>query len=97
MATRACRSAVTAGRDRARTPSGVISSSPGGGRALISVRDSREDTKRDPRPSKPRVAGSNPAGRAISLKNSPIVPSAWALGAKVQANRVTGRPHRLAD
>ena len=51
----------------------------------------------DDRPSKPRVAGSNPAGRAISLKNSPIVPSAWALGAKVQANRVTGRPHRLAD
>ena len=37
------------------------------------------------------------AGRAIFLKNSPIVPSAWALGAKVQANRVTGRPQRLAD
>ena len=35
------------GRDSARTPSGVISSSRGGGRALISVRDSREDTKRD--------------------------------------------------
>ena len=51
----------------------------------------------DHRPSKPRVAGSNPAGRAIFLKNSPIVPSAWAPGAKVQAKKVTGRPHRLAD
>ena len=34
-------------------------------------------------PSKPRVAGSNPAGRAIFLMNSPIVPSASAPGAKV--------------
>ena len=48
-------------------------------------------------PSKPRVAGSNPAGRASFLKNSLIVPPAWAPGAKVQAKKVTGRPHRLAD
>ena len=33
---------------------------PRGGRALISVRDSREDTKRDPRPSKPMIAVSHP-------------------------------------
>ena len=51
----------------------------------------------DTGPSKPRVAGSNPAGRASFLKNSPLVPHAWAPGAKVQANTVTGRPHRLAD
>ena len=52
----------------------------------------------DLRPSdKPRVAGSNPAGRAISLKNSPIVPIAWAPGAKVQAKKVTGHLPRLAD
>ena len=41
----------TTGRDRARTPSGVIASSRGGGRALISVRDRRDEAKRDPRPS----------------------------------------------
>ena len=46
---------------------------------------------------KPRVAGSNPAGRASFLKNSPIVPSASAPGAKVQANKVTGQARRLAD
>ena len=40
---------------------------------------------------KPRVAGSNPAGRATFLKNSPIIPSAWAPGAKVQAKKVTGQ------
>ena len=51
----------------------------------------------DLRPSKPRVAGSNPAGRAIFLKNSPIVPSVWPPGAKVQANKVTGQAPRLAD
>ena len=70
---------------------------PRGGRALISVRDSREDTKRDPRPSKPGVAGSNPAGRANFQENSPIVPSAWTPGAKVQAKKVTGPLPRLAD
>ena len=43
------------------------------------------------RPSQPRVAGSNPAGRAIFLKNSPLVPTAWAPGAKVQAKKVTGQ------
>ena len=48
-------------------------------------------------PSKPRVAGSNPAGRAISLKNSLIVPTVWAPGAKVQAKKVTGQARRLAD
>ena len=48
-------------------------------------------------PSKPRVAGSNPAGRAIFLENSLIVPIAWAPGAKVQANKVTGHLPRLAD
>ena len=37
------------------------------------------------------------AGRASFLENSPIVPSAWAVGAKVQANKVTGRLQRLAD
>ena len=42
-------------------------------------------------PSKPRVAGSNPAGRATSLKNSLIVPAASAPGAKVQAKKVTGQ------
>ena len=42
-------------------------------------------------PSKPRVAGSKPAGRAIFLENSPIVPIAWAPGAKVQANKMTGQ------
>ncbi len=51
----------------------------------------------DTGPSKPRVAGSNPAGRAIFLKNSPPVPTAWAPGAKVQANKVTGALPRLAD
>ena len=30
------------------------------------------------------------AGRATFLKNSPIVPIAWAPWAKVQAKRVTG-------
>ena len=44
----------------------------------------------DGRPSKPRVAGSNPAGRAIFLKNSPILASVWSPGAKVQAKKVTG-------
>ena len=48
------------------------------------------------RPSQPRVAGSNPAGRTIFLKNSPIVPTAWAPWAKVQAKKVTGRLQRLA-
>ena len=51
----------------------------------------------DERPSKPRVAGSNPAGRAIFLKNSLIVPTAWAPEAKVQAKKVTGPLPRLAD
>ena len=51
----------------------------------------------DLRPSKPRVAGSNPAGRAIFLKNSLIVPTAWAPEAKVQAKKVTGHLPRLAD
>ena len=51
----------------------------------------------DLRPSKPRVAGSNPAGRDIFLKNSLIVPTAWAPEAKVQANKVTGYLPRLAD
>ena len=37
------------------------------------------------------------AGRASFLKNSPIVPTAWALGAKVQAKKVTGHLPRLAD
>ena len=37
------------------------------------------------------------AGRAIFLENSPIVPTAWAPGAKVQANKVTGHLPRLAD
>ena len=37
------------------------------------------------------------AGRAIFRKNSPIVPSAWAPGAKVQAKKVTGHLPRLAD
>ena len=46
---------------------------------------------------KPRVAGSNPAGRAIFLKNSLIVPTAWAPEAKVQAKKVTGHLPRLAD
>ena len=49
------------------------------------------------RPSKPRVAGSNPAWRAIFLKNSPIVPTTWAPGAKVQAKQVTGHLPRLAS
>ena len=51
----------------------------------------------DLRPSKPRVAGSNPAGRAIFLMNSQIVPPAWVPGAKVQAKKVTGPLPRLAD
>ena len=59
--------------------------------------DITDHHRSDMGPSKPRVAGSNPAGRAIFLKNSLIVPIAWAPGAKVQANKVTGRPHRLAD
>ena len=37
------------------------------------------------------------AGRAIFLENSPIVPIAWAPGAKVQAKKVTGHLPRLAD
>ena len=37
------------------------------------------------------------AGRAIFLKNSPIVPSASSPGAKVKAKKVTGQPQRLAD
>ena len=37
------------------------------------------------------------AWRAIFLDNSPIVPSAWAPAAKVQANKVTGPLPRLAD
>ena len=52
---------------------------------------------RDVGPSKPRVAGSNPAWRAIFLENSPMVPTAWAPGAKIQANKVTGPLPRLAD
>ena len=36
-------------------------------------------------------------GAPIFLKNSPIVPSAWAPGAKVQAKKVTGHLPRLAD
>ena len=59
--------------------------------------DITDHHRSDMGPSKPRVAGSNPAGRAIFLKNSLIVPTAWAPGAKVQAKKVTGRPHRLAD
>ena len=59
--------------------------------------DITDHHRSDSGPSKPRVAGSNPAGRAISLKNSPIVPSAWASGAKVQAKKVTGHLPRLAD
>ena len=38
------------GTERAH-PSGVISSFPRGGRVLISVRDRRDQAKRDPRPS----------------------------------------------
>ena len=37
------------------------------------------------------------AGRASFLKNSLIVPTAWAPGAKVQAKKVTGHLPRLAD
>ena len=37
------------------------------------------------------------AGRASSLKNAQIVPSALAPGAKVQAKKVTGHSRRLAD
>ena len=36
------------------------------------------------------------AGRASFLENSLIVPTAWVPGAKVQANKVTGRLQRLA-
>ena len=53
--------------------------------------DITDHHRSDMGPSKPRVAGSNPAGRAIFLENSLIVPSAWAQGAKVQANKVTGQ------
>ena len=42
------------------------------------------DNRSDTGPSKPRVAGSNPAGRASFLKNALIVPTAWPPGAKVQ-------------
>ena len=59
--------------------------------------DITDHHRSDMGPSKPRVAGSNPAGRASFLKNSPIVPSAWAPGAKVQAKKVTGHLPRLAD
>ena len=59
--------------------------------------DITDHHRSDMGPSKPRVAGSNPAGRAIFPKNSPIVPTAWAPGAKVQAKKVTGHLPRLAD
>ena len=60
----------TPGRDSARTPSGVIASSRGGGRVLISVRDTEEEAKRDPRPSKPMIAVSHPPQRAISFQDT---------------------------
>ena len=59
--------------------------------------DITDQHRSDMGPSKPRVAGSNPAGRASFLENAPIVPSASAPGAKVQANKVTGPLPRLAD
>ena len=59
--------------------------------------DITDHHRSDMGPSKPRVAGSNPAGRAIFLKNSLIVPPAWAPEAKVQAEKVTGHLPRLAD
>ena len=59
--------------------------------------DITDHHRSDMGPSKPRVAGPNPAGRAIFLKNSLIVPAASAPEAKVQANKVTGRLQRLAD
>ena len=60
----------TPGRDSARTPSGVIASSRGGGRVLISVRDTEEEAKRDPRPSKLMIAVSHPPQRAISFQDT---------------------------
>ena len=59
--------------------------------------DITDHHRSDMGPSKPRVAGSNPAGRAIFLKKSLIVPAAWAPEAKVQAEKVTGQARRLAD
>ena len=44
-----------------------------------------------------RSPDTNPVGRASFLENSPIVPIAWAPGAKVQAKKVTGHLPRLAD
>ena len=81
----------------------VVELSPGFGRKWRSIPqkynrfDITDHHRSDMGPSKPRVAGSNPAGRAISLENSPIVPTASAPGAKVQANKVTGQARRLAD
>ena len=59
--------------------------------------DITDHHRSDRGPSKPRVAGSNPAGRAIFLENLPIVPIAWPPGAKVQAKKVTGHLPRWAD
>ena len=81
----------------------VVELAPGFGRKWQSIPqkynrfDITDHHRSDMGPSKPGVAGSNPAGRAIFLNNSPIVPSAWAHGAKVQAKKVTGHLPRLAD
>ena len=45
--------------------------------------DITDHHRSDMGPSKPRVAGSNPAGRAIFLENSPILASVAPPGAKV--------------
>ena len=46
--------------------------------------DITDHHRSDMGPSKPGVAGSNPAGRAIFLENSPIVPVSQAPSAKVR-------------
>ncbi len=81
------------GRESGRTGASFRRKRPRNHSVNITAWYNRSDTG----PSKPRVAGSNPAGRASFRKNSLIVPTAWAPGVKVQANKVTGRPQRLAD
>ena len=57
--------------------------------------DITDHHRSDMGPSKPRVAGSNPAGRAIFLKNSPIVPTAWGTGGESTGEKSDRSPSKI--
>ena len=69
-ATRACLFAVTAWTgQRAHTERRHLLV-PAGRRVLIRVRDRRDEATRDPRPSKPMIAGTSSRNRAISFQDT---------------------------